>query len=351
MEIAAKLPISELGFGRGERIGNGNGRSVHMEDKGRNRAKGMQPGIKDRPQDRLPEGPRRKYIRQLEAGDERQHMMNEKYEVYEKQGAPLGAATFHHHSFYEIIYVLEGEYSSMVEDRTYNLRKGDFLLIDINVLHKYNYIEKKHDSSKRIILWISAVMLEHLSEGEMDLTACFANHENCVWHFPIYYEEMLRGYLLKLAMSGGVEEELPGAKSVMDRGCLALFFSYLNVLCGRKDYLSVAEKTEHHELVEQVSRYVDAHMEERITVDALAKQVHMSKYYFLRRFKELTGLTVHTYIIQKRLILACEGLRQGKSVKQVYQECGFTDYSSFLRNFKENYEISPGKYIKDYQFL
>ena len=239
----------------------------------------------------------------------------------------------------------------MVEGRTYNLHKGDFLLIDINVLHKYNYIEKKHDSSKRIILWISDVMLEQLSEGEMDLTACFENHENCVWHFPIYYEEMLRGYLLKLAMSGGMEEELPGAKQVMDRGCLAMFFSYLNVLCSRKDYLSVSDTIEYHELVEKLSSYIDAHIEETITVEDLAGQVHMSKYYFLRRFKELTGLTAHTFVIQKRLILACELLRQGKSVRQVYQECGFSDYSSFLRNFKENYDISPGKYSKDYHIL
>ena len=84
---------------------------------------------------------REKSIRRLEAGDERQYMMNEDYEVYEKLGAPMGAISFHYHSFYEIIYVLEGEYSSMIEDRTYHMKKGDFLLIDQNVLHKYHYVE------------------------------------------------------------------------------------------------------------------------------------------------------------------------------------------------------------------
>lgn len=47
-------------------------------------------------------------LHQLEATDERQYMIREGYEVYEKQGAPLGAITFHYHSFYEVIYVLEG---------------------------------------------------------------------------------------------------------------------------------------------------------------------------------------------------------------------------------------------------
>ena len=67
-----------------------------------------------------------KKIRILDAADERQYMIGENYEVYEKQGAPIGAMTFHYHNFYEIIYVLEGEYSSMLETRTYHMKKRGF---------------------------------------------------------------------------------------------------------------------------------------------------------------------------------------------------------------------------------
>ena len=42
-------------------------------------------------------------IKTLDASDERQYMINEHYEVYEKHGAPTGAAAFHYHNFYEII--------------------------------------------------------------------------------------------------------------------------------------------------------------------------------------------------------------------------------------------------------
>lgn len=286
-------------------------------------------------------------IRTLEATDERQYMMNERYEVYEKQGAPLGALAFHYHSFYEIIYVLEGEYSSMIENQTYHMRKGDFLLIDCNVLHKYNYIEKKHDSSKRIILWITRQMLTTLSEGEMDLGDCFIGQKSCAYHFPVYYEELLRGFLLKLAMSEIMDMELPGARPVLDRGYLTLFFVYLNALCGRKEYLSAGENLAADPLVEAVTEYIDLHITEPIPVEELARQVHMSKYYFLRRFKELTGMTVHTFVTNKRLIRACEELKEGVSVSEVCQSTGFGDYSSFLRNFKNAFGVAPGKY-KDF---
>lgn len=287
-------------------------------------------------------------IRRMEAADERQYMIDEHYEVYEKQGAPLGAITFHYHSFYEIIYVLEGEYSSMIENKIYHLKKGDFLLIDRNVMHKYQYEEDKQDKSRRIILWITKEMLDSLSEGEMDLSACFYRHDSCAYHFPIYYDEQLRGYLLRLAMSECPGMELPGSKDVLDRGYLILFFVYLNGLCSRTEYLFGSEETVSNPLVERVSAYIDEHIGESILVEELAEQVHMSKYHFLRKFKELTGVTAHTFITNKRLIRACEGLKQGKDIKSVYQETGFSDYSSFLRNFKSTFGVAPGKYKEYY---
>lgn len=287
-------------------------------------------------------------LRILDAADERQYMIGENFEVYEKQGAPTGAMTFHYHNFYEIIYVLEGEYSSMLEMQTYHMKKGDFLLIDQNVMHKYHYEEKKHDSSKRIILWVTPRMLAELSGGDMDLSLCFQNNGSCAYHFPQYYGELLQGYLLNLAMAEPEETAHKGVKQVLDRGRLTLFFAYLNMLCSGTEYLFDREEQAEHPLVEQVASYIDRHMEEQLSLDCLAEQAHMSKYHFLRKFKELTGMTVHSFVVNKRLIRACEALREGVSVTESWQRAGFSDYTSYLRNFRENFGISPGKYRELY---
>lgn len=268
--------------------------------------------------------------------------------MYEKQGAPLGAMTFHYHSFYEIIYVLEGEYASMLENRIYPMKKGDFLLIDQNVMHKYQYVENRHDSSRRIILWVTPGLLAQLGGKDMDLSACFRGQESCAYHFPIYYEEMLQGYLLKLAMTESADPPLPGARQVLDRGYLTLFFGYLNTLCSRREYLFNRDELVSHPLVEQVADYIEKHLTESLSVELLAEQIHMSKYYFLRKFKEITGVTVHSFVVSKRLIRACELLREGKSVSEACQLTGFQDYSSFLRNFREAFGVPPGKYTEYY---
>ena len=158
---------------------------------------------------------------------------------------------------------------------------------------------------------------------------------------------MLRGYLMRLAMTDTMEE-IPGAKQVMDRGHLTLFFGHLNSLCKKPEYIFANEEPVTHPLVAKVTQYCDAHISEKIMVEDLATHVHMSKYHFLRKFKEITGVTVHAFVTNKRLIRACEEIRQGISIQQVYLDCGFTDYSSFLRNFKAAFGVSPGKYKEFY---
>jgi AraC-like DNA-binding protein len=279
-------------------------------------------------------------IRLLPATEERQYMIDREYEVYEKEGVPTGAMAFHYHDFYEILYVLEGEYSSMVENQSYHLHKGDFLLINQNVMHKYQPMEGRAEDSKRIILWATGAFLKGLSDGDVDLTECFRTENSRAWHFPVYYEEMLRGFLLKLALDGAST----GLRRTMDRGYLTLFFSNLNLLCNRKESLLSGEYVAEHPLVARVSAYVDEHIDEAISLEDLSKQAHLSKYHFLRKFKELTGVTAHAFVMNKRLIRACELLQKGESVADVCQNTGFSDYSVFLRNFKAAFGVSPGQY-------
>lgn len=297
---------------------------------------------------------RKSSLRCRDAADERQYMLSGDYEVYEKVGEPVGAVSFHYHDFYELIYIIEGEFSSLIEDRAVRMRKGDFLLIDKNVMHKYHPTEKKMDSSRRIILWISDQMLMDLAAGETFLAECFWGAGPKLYHFPIYYEEILRGFLLKLAMSEileGTDTQSTGIRKVMDRGNLSLFFGYLNVLCKREEYLSSTQEIVDHPLVEQVTGYIETHLSQEITVEEVAEAVHMSKYHFLRKFKEITGMTVHNFIVNKRIIFACQAMAEGKNITESWQQTGFADYSSFLRNFRKIYGISPREYRENNRSL
>ena len=68
---------------------------------------------------------------------------------------------------------------------------------------------------------------------------------------------------------------------------------------------------------------------------------YISKYYMMRLFKQETGYTLGHYISQKRLLLAKELLSSGVSVTQACFDCGFKDYSTFSRAYKQLFDETP----------
>lgn len=285
----------------------------------------------------------------MDATDERQYMLTEDYEIYEKIGAPVGATSLHYHDFYEILYISEGEFDIYVEPSVYHLNQGDFLLIDRNRIHHYLYQPVKHQSSSRILLWVSGALLAELGQGQLDLTRCFSSSA-CAWHFPALSEHELCDFLQKLVAESTRDTESQLLRGLTDRSYLTLFFTTLYQLQEHGNYLSLQDESSPYPLVRAVSHYIDQHLAEDLSLDTLASQIHMSKYHFLRSFKSMTGLTVHQFILQKRLIAACEHMRKGAAPNVAAPLCGFSDYSSFYRNFKRAYGISPKEYCSSHDY-
>ena len=60
--------------------------------------------------------------------------------------------------------------------------------------------------------------------------------------------------------------------------------------------------------------------------------------------KKNTGISIHQYLIMRRILIAQELIRQGVKPKDASLQCGFSDYSSFYRAFKMRVGVSPEQY-------
>ena len=95
------------------------------------------------------------------------------------------------------------------------------------------------------------------------------------------------------------------------------------------------------EKVVAILRYLNLHLTEPISTEELSRQFYVSKYHMMRRFKAETGYTIHSYVTEKRLLLAREKIARGGSLGQISEECGFGDYSTFSRAYKRQFGVSP----------
>jgi AraC-like DNA-binding protein len=89
----------------------------------------------------------------------------------------------------------------------------------------------------------------------------------------------------------------------------------------------------------------DASEGERLSLTALAAEAAMSRYHFLRSFRQVVGMTPHQYVLRTRLHRAAVRLRlSDEPVSAVAFDAGFNDLSSFNHRFRRIMGDSPSVY-------
>ncbi len=99
--------------------------------------------------------------------------------------------------------------------------------------------------------------------------------------------------------------------------------------------------------IKMAIEYINRNYQENITVDAVAKASNLSKYYFTKRFKEITGKTFIEFLNSVRCRRAADNLNLGKSVNEACFLSGFNDPAYFSRVFKKIMGVPPSKYMNE----
>ena len=120
----------------------------------------------------------------------------------------------------------------------------------------------------------------------------------------------------------------------------------LSELCLKQlDLFEVPRQPENNNDIAAAAAYIQLHYYEPLSVTEVAQQSHLSKYYFIRLFRQSFGCTPYQFVIQKRLEEAKRLLHNADlTVEEIAYHVGYGNPGNLIRDFRKNTGMTPGSY-------
>jgi AraC family transcriptional regulator len=99
------------------------------------------------------------------------------------------------------------------------------------------------------------------------------------------------------------------------------------------------------ERLQRVRDYIEAHLDDDLSLTILADIACLSPYHFSASFKEAAGVGPQRYVIQRRLERAKTLMRRtNQPLAMIAQEAGFADQSHLTSIFRREMGVTPGRF-------
>ena len=103
---------------------------------------------------------------------------------------------------------------------------------------------------------------------------------------------------------------------------------------------------ERKNLLEQITVFVDANLEKKITLKMIANQFSVSVSTVTQLFQKKSDTTFHAFLTSRRMERAVVMILRGEPLESVGKKLGYQDHSTFYRAFRQTFGISPREYRK-----
>ncbi len=279
----------------------------------------------------------------------RTDLLSSEFEIIHYVDENFKDVAYHYHDFFEIYFFISGKINYHVNGVIYTPKPGDIILLNNRTFHRMSRTsgESSNRYERRVILIDPDFILDNPICGKA-LSNCFAMDGDD-------RSRLLRLDPDKRKQIDEIMAKLVAAYACKNYGDDLLRVIYLLELLVHinKAKLEQEDKTLTCDIsndaeINFILEYLNNNIEGDLSLDAIADELSLDKYYLIRKFNERMGLSPHQYIKQIRLVKARDLLKKEISVTDVCFQCGFNDYSNFIRSFKQNFGVSPKQFTKRY---
>lgn len=241
---------------------------------------------------------------------------------------PLSSEYSNWHENIEILYVIEGDGTILCDSVEYQASAGDFFIINCENIHS--------TSSKNKFTYHCLIV---------DTNFCLENGLNIK---NIVYKTQIKDKKLEELFNVFVREY---NETTSDLKVPAVRAAVLQIMLHiSRNHVSESNDRLHQrssEIIHKALNFINSNYEKKLTLETVAKNINVSKFYFEREFKKYTGYTVITYVNMLRCRQAKRLLKHSdNSISEIAKECGFENMSYFSRTFYKYENILPSDYKK-----
>ena len=225
----------------------------------------------------------------------------------------------HCHTRYEMIAVIDGDITVMLEGKKYRLQKNQIIIVPPLFYHSITANKEGHYNRITALFGIDAIpeaLQNEFADREKNTTV------------DRYRIEKLK----EICQREDAEFYAPLLQSLM----VEIFYDTLHSSTH-------SIETEADDFLQKSLKYIDEHLNEKILLDDLARHTSRSKSSFCHLFEREMKISPKQYILQKKLALASKLIDDGVPRTVAAMHVGYENYSNFYRICLKHTDLSPLK--------
>ena len=247
----------------------------------------------------------------------------------------------HFHPYIEICCAIEGEGRYFAGDKSFDMRVGDILIFNSYVPHAWQITPV--NALKVDVLYYQPDVLVDFDGSNPSLETAATLGGKSVIFISQKNENTERLWVSVRRIAKELKE-----RGINYEDCAKANLTDFIILLHREFIYNGAANQDSNFLKSYVNRaveYISEHVSEKITLDDVAKHVHLTSSYFSHIFSQNVGSTFSAYLKKARIKKSAELLSTTDlPIIEVAELCGFTNLSNYYRAFNKIYNVSPNKF-------
>ena len=269
------------------------------------------------------------------------------YEAHYQVSETFEVTQFHCHDYFEFyIHVRGGEYMG-VDNQLFLLKPNQVFILPPFCMHGLSCTNEMHNY-ERAYLNLSPEVMRVLSCGQIDLDQFFRSQASggvCTYQLTDPDAKQFVAWIRRIRENQENESFENDAYHRFQN--YTLMMNLMTLLCRTTRRTAPVEGEAFGSgIIQEILSYINNHYTQPIRIENLARSFGVSVSWLSHEFARFTNRSVYDYILYRRVTLARRQMLGGESLNTIAYQCGFNDYSNFLRTFSRVVGMSPNQYRK-----